>query len=73
MAEEATKPDEEDEWTGLLGGRRDDVPDPASQRIVKTIRAPALPGGGDVVQIEDSVWATEHDEATLVELRAAGP
>ena len=29
--------------------------------------------GGDVVQIEDSVWATEHDEATLVELRAAGP
>jgi streptogramin lyase len=46
--------------------------DPEAQRIVETIRAPALPSGGDVVQIDDSVWATAYDDATLVEL-SAGP
>lgn len=44
--------------------------DPAEQRIVETIEAPALPSGGDVIVIGDSVWATAYDDEALVELRA---
>ena len=46
--------------------------DPETQQIVETIKAPELPSGGDVVQIEGSVWATAFDDATLVELKASG-
>lgn len=44
--------------------------DPAEQRIVETIEAPELPSGGDVLVIDDSVWATAYDDEALVELRA---
>lgn len=44
--------------------------DPAEQRIVETIEAPALPSGGDVIVIGDSLWATAYDDEMLVELRA---
>jgi streptogramin lyase len=44
--------------------------DPAEQRIVETIEAPDIPSGGDVIVIDDSVWATAYDDATLVQLQA---
>ena len=34
--------------------------DPESQRITETITAPRLPSGGDVVQIDGSLWATAY-------------
>lgn len=60
-------------WVREEGGRFLTRIDPERQRIAETINAAALPSGGDVVQIEDSVWATAYDDATLVELQASGP
>ncbi|HEX2127644.1 MAG TPA: hypothetical protein VHF58_00335 [Solirubrobacterales bacterium] len=46
--------------------------DPAEQQIVETIGAPKIPSGGDVVQIEGSVWATAYDDDVLVRIRGEG-
>jgi hypothetical protein len=43
--------------------------DPDEQRIVETIEAPALPSGGDVLVIGDSVWATAYNQSTMVQLK----
>jgi streptogramin lyase len=58
-------------WVREEGERFVSRIDPEAQRIVETIEAPELPSGGDVVQIEHSVWATAYDDATLVELKAS--
>jgi hypothetical protein len=47
--------------------------DPSSHEIVQTIKAPDLPSGGDIVEIDGSLWATAFDDATLVELSADRP
>lgn len=46
--------------------------DPVKQVVVETIEAPKLPSGGDVLVIEDTVWATAFDDSTLVQVRADG-
>ena len=59
---------EEEVWVREEDGRFLARIDPAEQRIVETIEAPQLPSGGDVVVINDSVWATAYNQSTIVQL-----
>jgi streptogramin lyase len=44
--------------------------DPVAHEVVETIDAPKLKSGGDVIVIDDSVWATAFNDEALVELQA---
>jgi streptogramin lyase len=56
-------------WVRQRGGPFLTRIDPEARRIVETIEAPALPSGGDVVVVGDSVWATAFEDEALVQLR----
>jgi DNA-binding beta-propeller fold protein YncE len=45
--------------------------DPATSRVVDTIAAPDYDGGGDVLGLDGTIWASAADDSVLVHLRAA--
>jgi streptogramin lyase len=46
--------------------------DPDEQQIVERIKATQYPSGGDVIAIDDTIWATASDDNVLVGVRAGG-
>jgi hypothetical protein len=57
-------------WVRQRGGPFLTRIDPVARRVVETIEAPALPSGGDVIVVGDSVWATAFEDEALVQLRS---
>ena len=55
-------------WVRQEGGPFLTRIDPDEQRIVETIEAPDLSSGGDVLVIDESVWATAADDGVVAQL-----